>query len=425
VRLSRLVGPSTAPAIRPTRTLALLSLAHAFNHAQAALLPFVFLAIISEFGVSVADIAFLTAAGTIVAGGAQLPVGVLTRFRSRRSILGWGNVVLGGFMAVTALATSFLAFSASIILSRAGGSPQHPVGNALIAEQFPPERRGLAISSHIAGGNVGSVAVPLLATWLIAGIGWRWTLVLFGVPALLVGVAILAFVRESGAGRAAAIAYGSIRSAFRAVLGDRDQMLVLGSSVVASGGRGLGILDLFVPLYLALVIGIDTATVALMLTVLLVGSVPAPVVGGWLSDRFGRKPVIVITYLGGAASLVLLLLAGDDRTLLWIAIVAMGVFSFVESPQLQSMLADITRPGLRDASFATYFTVAFVSAALWVGAYGAFVSVLGESDGLRLAFATMAGASLVAAVLVLPIRARERTAEVRAEEAALLRQGAP
>jgi hypothetical protein len=64
-----------------------------------------------------------------------------------------------------------------------------------------------------------------------------------------------------------------------------------------------------------------------------------------------------------------------------------------------------------------------VSAALWVGAYGAFVSALGESDGLRLAFATMAGASLVAALLVVPIRARERTAEVRAEEAALAGQG--
>ena len=37
--------------IRPMRSLALLSVAHAVNHAQAVLLPLIFLAIIDEFGV--------------------------------------------------------------------------------------------------------------------------------------------------------------------------------------------------------------------------------------------------------------------------------------------------------------------------------------------------------------------------------------
>ena len=37
------------------RSLGLLSVAHAINHAQAVLLPLIFLAIIDEFGVGVAD----------------------------------------------------------------------------------------------------------------------------------------------------------------------------------------------------------------------------------------------------------------------------------------------------------------------------------------------------------------------------------
>jgi MFS family permease len=324
------------------------------------------------------------------------------------------------FTAVAGLASTFLAFGVSIVVSKLGGSPQHPVGNSLLAEQYPPERRGFAISAHIAGGNVGTVAVPVIGASLIALVGWGPTLVLFGVPAAVAGLAILWLVGESGSGRAAALAEGSARRAYGRVLRDRDKMLVLASSVVAGGARGLGVLNLFVPLYLALVLDLDTATIALMTTVLLIGSVPGPIVAGWLSDRLGRKPVIVGVYLLGAAAFLAFLAAGSDTTLVWGAIVLMSCFSFVESSQLQSLLADITVPGLRDAAFAVYFTIVFVAGALWVAAYGVITDVLGDAEGLRVVFVTMAAAYLLAVLVVLPIRVEQRSREAwAAEEEAL------
>ena len=141
------------------RSLGLLSVAHAFNHAQAVLLPLVFLAIIDEFGVGVQTIAFLAAIGAFAAGMVQLSYAGLTRVVSRRRLLGIGGILFGGGFAAMAFATSFLTFAIPNVVSRIGGSPQHPVGNGLLAEQFPPERRGFAISAHIAGGNVGTVVV--------------------------------------------------------------------------------------------------------------------------------------------------------------------------------------------------------------------------------------------------------------------------
>ena len=44
---------STSPEVRPARTLGLLSVAHAVNHAQAVLLPLIYLKVIDEFGVGV------------------------------------------------------------------------------------------------------------------------------------------------------------------------------------------------------------------------------------------------------------------------------------------------------------------------------------------------------------------------------------
>jgi MFS transporter, FSR family, fosmidomycin resistance protein len=400
--------------IRPMHTLWLLSAAHAVNHAQAALLPLVYLAIIGEFGVGAAQIAFLVAAGNVCSGLVQLAYGALTRYASRRSILTIGGVVLGGGMAAQALAPGFGTFALANIISRIGGSPQHPVGNGLLAEQFPVHRRGFAISAHIAGGNVGTVVVPLLGAWLIAGVGWRWTVVLFGVPAILIALAFLALVRETGADRAAARAYGSLRSAYGAVLRDRDLRLVYLSAVLGGGGRGLGVLNVFVPLYLSRVIGLDGGTVALMYTVLVVGGVPGPVVAGWLSDRLGRRPLIVGAYVCGAASLVAFVLAGSNVPALWIAVVLLGMFNFVESPQLQALLSDIAAPALRDASFAAYFTLAFGVGSLWVALYGGIIDALGEVAGLPLTFWVMAGAFVAAALAVLPIRVDARIADQRA-----------
>ena len=399
-------GAPADAGVQPNVTLWLLSAAHAVNHAQAALLPLVYLALIDEFHINAAEIALLVAAGNVASGFVQFTYAWLTRSFSRRNILAIGGLVFGGAMAAQALAANFIQFGMANITSRVGGSPQHPVGNGLLSEQFPPERRGFAISAHIAGGNVGTVAVPLLGAWLIAGIGWRWTVVLFGVPAMLIAIAIYAIVRESGSDRAAARAYGSLRSALGAVVRDGNLRLVFLSAMLGGGGRGLGVLNVFVPLYLTVVVGLDATTVALMYTLLVVGSVPGPIIAGWLSDRLGRKPLILAAYLGGAASLVLFVLAGSNQFLLWPSIAMLSIFNFVESPQLQALLSDITPPALRDASFAAYFTLAFGVGSLWVALYGTVIATLGDAGGLPVTFMLMAAAFLAASIVVLPIRMR-------------------
>ena len=45
---------------------------------------------------------------------------------------------------------------------------------------------------------------------------------------------------------------------------------------------------------------------------LIVFSVPMPLIAGWLSDRIGRKPLIIGVYLGGAVGFVVFLLAGSS-----------------------------------------------------------------------------------------------------------------
>jgi len=129
-----------------------------------------------------------------------------------------------------------------------------------------------------------------------------------------------------------------------------------------------------------------------------------PLIAGWLSDRIGRRPVIVGVYLGGAVAFVVFLLVGSSLAGLWLGIVLMGLFSFAESPQLQALLADIAPVSIRDASFALYFTLAFGVGSLWTALYGAIIGWLGEPIGLPVVFGLMAASFVVAALAVLPIR---------------------
>ena len=405
--------------VRPQWSLWLLSIAHAVNHAQAVVLPLIYLKITDDFHVGVDTIAFLAAGGAFAAGVVQLSFASLTRLVSRRRLLGAGGLLFGGGFVAQAFASGFPTFAISNILSRVGGSPQHPVGNGLLAEQYPPERRGFAISAHISGGNVGTVVVAVLGAPIIAAFGWRGAAIVFGIPALAIAIAILLLVRERGTDRAAAVAGGSVRDAYRAIARDRDLRWLYLTSILGGGGRGLGVVNLFVLIYLTKVIGLGESLSGLMYGALIVFSVPMPLVAGWLSDRIGRKPLIVGVYLGGAIGFGVFLASGSSLVGLWAGILLMGLFSFAESPQLQALLADIARPSIRDATFALYFTLAFGVGSLWVAIYGAIIGAAGNATGLPIVFMLMAVTFVLAAAGTLPIRAEQRAHENAAHEASL------
>ena len=398
--------PSPA-AIRPRLTLGLLSVQHAIIHGQSALYPLVYLAVIDEFGVTAATVVILSTIGGIASGLLQYAFGVVTRYVGRPTLLGGGGLLTGAGMAAQAVASGFGGFAIANVVSRVGGAPQHPVGNALLAEQFPPNRIGTAIAAHVAGGNVGTVVVGATAALAIAAFGWQASVAILGVAAIVVAIAILAFVRERST-TAAARADGPVRAIYGRVLADRDLRWLFTAAVLGGGSRGLGVLNIFVPLYLDQVVGLDAPTIGAMYAVLLVASVPGPLVAGWLSDRIGRRPVIVGVYLAGAGSIAAFVLAGDDVLRLWIGIVLLSAFSFVESPQLQALLADISPPAIRDAAYSTYFALAFGVGSMWGLVYGGIIAATGEQQGLGTVFLVMAAANLGAALAVLPIRLARR-----------------
>jgi MFS family permease len=397
------IGIDRSSRTPPGVTLALISTGHAAIHALSALLPLVYAIVIVEYGLDERDIGTFIAITTAVGGTMQLAYGVLTRYVARPALLAGGQLVFGAGLLLGGLAQSIVHLLGAISLTRIGASPQHPVGNALLSDLYPPERRGFAISAHISGGNVGTVLVPFVGGALLAAIGWQATLALFGVPALVIGVLIALLVREERADyRREVRASGSVRSQVREVLGRRDILLILGASLVAAGGRGLDIVAPFMVLYLSGPLGFDAATVNLLYALLLVGAVVGPILAGILSDRFGRRRTLVVYYLLSAVGILAFVAAGANLLFLVPLLLPFGTAVFSESPVLQAYLADRADGPMRDVAFAVYFTLAFGIGAFWAFVVGQVVA----SFGYPVAFGLMAASYVAAAALLVGVRDR-------------------
>jgi len=100
--------------------------------------------------------------------------------------------------ALCALATSEATIIAYRVLQGVGGALIAANSGAVIADTFPPERRGRAYGFNAVGFNVGAVLGILLGGLIITYVSWRW-IFWINVPAGLGAFALaLRVLRDSG-----------------------------------------------------------------------------------------------------------------------------------------------------------------------------------------------------------------------------------
>lgn len=403
--LSRLPERSlqTIPRLNKGNTaLTLVSAAHALNHAYAVLMPLAYLFVQKDIPLTNTDIGVMTTAGNAASGLLQLAFSYLSLYVARRFLLGAGQIVTGLSTILTGAAPNLSAFFAGNLLARIGGSPQHPVGNSILADRYDEGSRGFALSMHVAGGNVGTVAIPIVGTLVLSTIGWRWTLYLYAGLVLVMGLALFLFVNDAkSAGSddpATPPRPGASLGEIGRILRDRNIFFILATTTIAAGGRGLGVLTTFVPLYFNS-LKVEENVIALLVTVMLLGSVIGPVVLGKISDMRGRRLILLLTYAAATLITFVLVGLGPNVAPLFLVLFLLGT-TYSESPLLLTFLADSTGSLDRDLALGVYFTVAFGIGSFWTWVLGYVI----DSFGFAVGFYMMAASYVGAALLILPTR---------------------
>lgn len=179
------------PLRRRKLALALLFLVSLLNYMDRFALGILLPAMKRGLGMSDAELGFLAGgAVSIFFALAAVPVGWLADRYPRRMVIAASIATWSTMTALCGLASSFAQLAAARILVGVGQAGATAPSNALIADLLPDGRRATGISIYALGLPAGVLMSFLLGGLVVEGAGWRTTLLLFGLPGLLLAAAV-------------------------------------------------------------------------------------------------------------------------------------------------------------------------------------------------------------------------------------------
>ncbi len=201
---------------------------------------------------------------------------------------------------LTGIATSFLILLGTRLLMGFAEGGVNPISQSITALAVRPERRGLAMGlmQNFGSNLLGSFAAPVLLVGVASAWGWRRAFFLAGIPGLVSALLLWRFVREPSAGASrGALVTEPLAQRIQQIFRHRNMVLCALISILLVSY--LVICWSFVPLFLTQVRGLAAGSMSwLMGTLGLSATVGSFVVTG-ISDRIGRRPVMIFTaYLG-------------------------------------------------------------------------------------------------------------------------------
>jgi FSR family fosmidomycin resistance protein-like MFS transporter len=217
-----------------------------------------------------------------------------------------GLLLAGVGVAVSTLMPTYALIALCIGLSGVGVAAFHPEA-ARFANRAAGARRATGMSFFSLGGNLGFAVGPLVTTSLLLAFGLRGGLFLalpVAAMALLIAWQLPRFTARP--------LFSPNKTGGRITHSDDawGPFLRLTGAVVSRSIVFFG-LNTFIPLYWQDVLHQPVGAGGLALTVLFTAGAAGTLMGGWLSDRYGRRLVVVAAMVVLAVGLVAFVLARD------------------------------------------------------------------------------------------------------------------
>jgi MFS family permease len=378
--------------------------------------PLIPLFLSTVLGASTAMLGVIEGSAETVSSLLRLPAGWLSdRFGKRKPLvlLGYGVAALA--RPLIGLSQSAWQVLAIRVSDRFGKGVRSAPRDALIADSVPETQRGYAFGFHRSADNLGAVLGPLIA-WAVLSrqlVDLRGLFLWAAVPGAVSVLLVVFLVKEAGAGRdvgtedaATPARAAPVRAALASATpsGARDA-----APLGAPFWRFLAVLFVFTLststdaflLLRASQLGVATALIPILWALLNLVKSSSSWLGGALSDRLGRRPLILggwtiyaLVYLGFA-------LAGAEWHA-WALFLVYGLYFGMTEGTEKALVADLVPAARRGTAFGWF------NAALGVGALPASVvfGVVWERAGSAAAFtmgAAIAGLAMVLFAVLVPV----------------------
>ena len=357
------------------------------------------------FGLNGVGVGGIQAVRELTSGLITLPGGVVVGMVRRW--WGWLLAVCVGASGLGSLLMGISPVYPLLLLGVSVVSVSHSLWHlpaaASLSHHFA-SRRGVMLSFHGVGGSVGDVAGPLITGVLLLVMGWRGILSIYAVaPVFMAFMAVWVFkgigdVKEDEA-KAAGLAerLATTKTLFKSPL-LRGLTLVRGLRSMA-----LGAIVTLLALYLGNDLDLGVLNRGFHISLLIAVGLLAKPLAGMLSDRFGRKQVLV-PGLVWSCVIALLMVAFDDGVSLTITIVLLGMFLYPDQPILTAALFDVLERDEATIGLGVVSFVSFLMAAVSPLIAGAIYEISGFQAGLFYVAGLFAFAAVAFAMLPLPKR---------------------
>ncbi|OQY42739.1 MAG: hypothetical protein B6227_01035 [Fusobacteriia bacterium 4572_74] len=251
------------------------------------------------------------------------------------------------------------------IIERIGKGLRNAPRDAIVAESCDEGMRGKAYGFHRAMDGIGSVLGAILAFLLLPVLGYK-NIFLFAFIPGAIAVFIILFIKETNTPTITKEKEISFKLSFKELPWDLKFFIVI-SSIFALGHFGYAFL-----LLRAKDIGIADNTVILLYVIFYVVYTICVIPSGILSDKIGRKPVLMIGYLIFAITSFGLMFALNIYSILLLFIIYGIFYALIDGVQ-RAFVVDLAPKHLKATALGTYHTAIglvalpgkFIAGLLW------------------------------------------------------------
>ena len=273
---------------------ALLSLNFGFvlfdRNASSFLMPF----IQPELRLTNTQVGLLSGALSLTWSIAAFGVGMLSDWTgSRKGLLVLATLAFSVCSFSSGLASTFAMLLGTRLLMGVAEGGIMPLSQSLIASDVDARHRGLAmgVAQGLGSSLLGSFVAPVLLVAFAQTFGWRHAFFIAGVPGLLLALLLAWLVRAPGSPATPLGVRTFTLASLRMVIAERNVVLCAILSVIVVSY--LVVCWAFMPLYLTRSRGYDAATMGWLMGSLGISATVASFVIPAISDRIGRRGVMI------------------------------------------------------------------------------------------------------------------------------------
>lgn len=351
-------------------------------------------------GLAVTATLLFSAIGGWIAGYLADRIG---RVRTLQLTILWFSV----FSLICAFTQSFDQLMVCRALLGLGFGGEWAAGAVLIGEAIRPQFRGRAVGSVQSGWALGWGAAVLMQAALFSfvpsDVAWRWMFAIGAVPALLIFF-LRRYVEEpavAAEARARLAATGD-RPSLWEIFAPGIRRTTLLAALLGTGAQGgYYAISTWVPTFLRGERGLTVIGSSGYLAVLISGSFVGYLLGAWLADRIGRRPLFILSAI---AAIVLVLiyttLPFSNTVMLWLGF-PLGVASSAYFSGMGAFFTELFPTRLRGSGQGFAYNFGRGIGALFPTLVGYLSGTVALSTAIAV-FAVLAYGLLLVAALLLP-----------------------